>query len=214
MEELPASLRSFALPRPAGAIAKISYSHDAMIDLIIANPGINQDEIAKTFGYTPGWISQVIASDAFQSRLAARKNEIVDPLIRASVEERLKGLAHRSLEVLMRKLNSADAAISDELALGAAKIATTALGYGAKQAAVQNNVQFVVQVPPKSADPATWLKEHAPLASIQANGSSVGTPATRSLSSSGEVADAEVVATEARPAKPDAEALLKQLLEG
>ena len=36
----------------ANSIARVKYSHDAMIDLIIANPMIPQGQIAQHFGYT------------------------------------------------------------------------------------------------------------------------------------------------------------------
>src|SRR5882724_4516211 len=88
-----------------GRLKKVSYSHDCFIDLIIQNPCISQGEIAEHFGYTPGWISNVFASDAFQARLAQRREEIVDPAIKATVEERTKALLIRSLEVLAAKLD-------------------------------------------------------------------------------------------------------------
>ena len=103
--------------RPSGVIAKMRYSHDAMVDLIVQNPWISQNELAATFGYTPGWVSQVIASDAFQARLAERKEEVVDPLIRATIEEQFKGLVARSLEILRQKLDRPAAAVPDKLAL-------------------------------------------------------------------------------------------------
>ena len=80
---------------PSGAnrgVARVSYTHDAMIDAIIHNPTISQNQLAAHFGYTPGWVSQIIASDAFQARLAERTGELVDPTIRASVEDRFKAL--------------------------------------------------------------------------------------------------------------------------
>ena len=54
---------------------RVKYSHDAMIDLIIASPGIQQNTLAIHFGYTVGWISTIMQSDAFQAKLAARKDE-------------------------------------------------------------------------------------------------------------------------------------------
>lgn len=155
---LPPTFSDFKAPAPAGAIAKMRYSHKAMVDMIVANPWISQGELARNFGYTEGWVSQVIASDAFQAYLAERKNELIDPHIRATVEERFKGLVARSIEVLMRKLD--DSKVSDETALKALEIASRAAGYGNKSATVQLNQQFVVQVPAKHATAATWLQEH------------------------------------------------------
>lgn len=115
---------------PVTSIAKVSYTHDAMIDLIIENPWISQGEIAKHFGYTQAWISRILASDAFQSKLATRRSEIIDPAIAATVEERFKCLVIQSLEVLHQKLSQPLSQISDNVALRAAELGAKALGLG------------------------------------------------------------------------------------
>lgn len=140
------------------AIQKVRYSHDAMIDQIVANPWVSQGQLAAYFGYTEGWVSQVIAADSFQSRLAERKNELVDPTIRATIEERFKGLVLQSLEVLRRKLESP--IVSDELAIKALDVAAKAAGYGAKTSPVVNN-QFVVQVPTKAGSSQEWADNYS-----------------------------------------------------
>lgn len=123
----PTPLR--ALPAPTmGRLLRTNYSHDGMIDLIIGNPGISQDQIAALTGYTPSWISNIMASDAFQSRLAARREEVIDPLLKLTVEERLKGLVQRSHEVLMRKLDAPQ--VSDTVALKCLELGAKALGLG------------------------------------------------------------------------------------
>jgi len=141
----------------ANAIARVKYSHDAMIDMIIANPAISQGMLAANFGYTQAWVSQVINSDAFQARLAMRKEELVDPGILASIEERFKGLIHQSVTVIGDKLAATQNA---DLALGTLAVMTKAMGYGArpeKSVNVQNN--FIVQVPVKAATADDWAKE-------------------------------------------------------
>lgn len=158
---LPAELRSFALG-PGGkenAIQKVHYTHDAMIDLIIENPSIDQRDIARHFGYTEGWVSQVFAADAFQARLAERKEEIINPALRATVDERFRALVLQSMEVLRRKLEAP--VVAEETALKTLEIASKAMGYGAK-APVQNIQQFVVHVPPKAASGEQWAEVHDP----------------------------------------------------
>lgn len=160
---LPDTFANFK-PAPAAgkdAIKHCSYSHDAMIDMIVANPWINQGELARNFGYTEGWVSQVIASNAFQARLEERKDALIDPAIRATIEENFRGLVHRSIQILMRKLDEPTSKISDELALKALEIASKAAGYGAKGSTVQVNTQFVVQVPAKAASSADWVKQNS-----------------------------------------------------
>jgi len=112
------------------AIAKVRYSHDGMIDLIVEDPSISQNRIAEIFGYTPAWVSLVMSSDAFKERLAARKAELVDPAIRATLEERFRSVVTRSLEVLADKLSAPSSVVPDALALRAAELGAKALGLG------------------------------------------------------------------------------------
>ncbi len=111
-------------------IAKVRYTHDGMIDLMIQNPWISQGDIAKHFGYTQSWISTVVQSDAFQARMAARREEVVDPVLRLSLEERFRAMVTRSLEVLQQKLSVPAAAVPDNLALRAVELGAKALGIG------------------------------------------------------------------------------------
>jgi transcriptional regulator with XRE-family HTH domain len=123
------------------AIQKINYSHDGMINLLIANRGITQNEIARHFGYSASWVSQIMSSDAFQARLMERAAEIEDPTLRATVEEGLKGILARSMELLKKKLN--DDSAPDNLVLRSLELSSRALGYGAREqtVAVQVNVE-------------------------------------------------------------------------
>lgn len=113
-----------------GGIAKIRYTHDAMIDLIIADPSVSQNALAAHFGYTPGWVSQIINSDMFQAKLALRRDELVNPALRLTIEERFRAMTVRSLEVLQEKLSKDPAGIPDNLALRAAELGAKALGVG------------------------------------------------------------------------------------
>jgi len=126
------------------AIQKISYTHEAMIDLLVGNPGISQGELASYFGYTPAWISTIMASDAFKEKLAARREDLIDPIIRVTMEDRFQAVVTRSLEVLQEKLEQPHTAVPDQLALQAAALGARALGkggFGGGGAAVQVNVQ-------------------------------------------------------------------------
>jgi hypothetical protein len=104
-----------------------------MVDMIIANPAVSQNELALNFGYSAGWVSQVIASDAFQARLSERTADLVDPTIRASVEDRFKALVLRSLDILREKLDRPAQMIPDNLALRSLEISSRALGLGARE---------------------------------------------------------------------------------
>ena len=135
MGDLLDELNAEIAAAPKQAIAKVSYTHDGMIDTIIANPMISQGQLAAHYGYSQSWICQVMASDAFQARMATRREEVLDPVIRASVEERFKALVIRSQEILLEKLALPAQQVPDNLVLRTVEVASRALGYGAKQEA-------------------------------------------------------------------------------
>lgn len=147
-------------------IVKVRYSHDAMIDVILAEPTIRQNDLAAMFDRTPGWVSQVINSDAFQARLEERRGEIVDPAITATLKERLSAVADASLQKLLERVAAPVQLVTDDFMLQAAKFATTALGYGARAptgaSETQVNVGVVVHVPPKIDSAQSWVEMHAP----------------------------------------------------
>jgi hypothetical protein len=136
-------------------IKSVKYTHDAMIDEIVQNPAIKQGEIAKLFGYSETWVSIIVNSDAFKERLAERKAELVDPKIRASLEDRLGGVASRALDKLIERLdNSAGMLKTPEL------VAIAKLGVGdrnlTKTAPVNQTNLYVVSLPPPAANAKAW----------------------------------------------------------
>lgn len=162
------------------AIGRVKYTHDAMIDLILANPSVKQGEIAKHFGYTQAWVSRIMNSDAFLARLAQRKKDIVDPSLILSVDEKLRAVASKSLDIVLEKL---EAAPSMDQALSAVTVASKALGYGARQSNLNLQANFVVAMPQKVADAGTWAAKYTgPSPGLQAMAAEVA-----------EVADAKVI---------------------
>ncbi len=144
-------------PSAAGAIERVKYSHDAMIDMIIACPGAKQGQLAVQFGYTEAWVSRIINSDAFQARLAERKGDLIDPTLVASVDEKLRALASKSLDVVLEKLALTN---SPDMGLKALEITTRALGYGARPQNLNVQQNFVVALPQKAESAKSWAQEH------------------------------------------------------
>ena len=146
------------------ALGRVRYSHDALIDYILVNPQATQNEIAKAFGYTVPWISRIMCSDAFLARLAERKEDLVDPMIISSLEDKMHGAVARSFDILIEKLDQphiANSQMGTELALKVADLGGKLLGYGAradKTPAVQQN--FVVLTPGKNASAAEWAQQY------------------------------------------------------
>lgn len=114
--------------KPAGAVAKVRYTHADMIDFIIANPGVSQGQLALRYGYTQSWVSLVMSSDAWKSAMAARREEVVDPALLATINERFTAMTQRSLERLMEKLDAPQ--VSDNVVLRAVELGAKALGVG------------------------------------------------------------------------------------
>lgn len=110
------------------AVAKLRYSHTDMIDFIIANPGVSQGQLALRYGYTQSWISLVMSSDAFKSAMAARREELVDPTLLATINERFDAMTRRSLERLMEKLDQPQ--VPDNVVLRAVELGAKAMGIG------------------------------------------------------------------------------------
>lgn len=135
------------------AIKAVSYSHDGIIDIIIANPFVHGKELAAMTGYSEAWLSIIRNSDAFKERLAERKAEIIDPHLTASIEDKLDAVAHRSLERLMEKLDSPLAMKTLEL------VAIAKLGSGdrANRPAAPTQNLYVVHLPQPAADSSSWL---------------------------------------------------------
>jgi hypothetical protein len=115
-----------------GKLAKVSYSHKDMIDFMLANPGCTLAQVALRYGYSIGWICNVQASDAFKAAFAARRAEIVDPVLVQTINEHFEGITRLSLERLREKLEQP--AVSDNVVPGAVDLGARALGVGGNAA--------------------------------------------------------------------------------
>lgn len=119
---------------PNGAprsIRAVRLSHEAIIDHFIANPFLTLKERAPLVGVTPGWLSQIIASDAFRERLKQRQEEVLDPVLKATLDELYNANLRTALDIIGTRLNAAQAP-SDAFVLRTAELSARALGFGAR----------------------------------------------------------------------------------
>lgn len=117
-----------ALPVPA---AKAYYSHEAMVELMIAHPTYSHGQLAGHFGRPAQWMASVLASDAFQQVLDGRRSEVNDPSLTATIEERFRALALRSVHILQDQLSNPK--VNEFVVLKAAELGVKALGIGQRQ---------------------------------------------------------------------------------
>lgn len=147
--------------RPKGEISiKTQITHDALIDHMLANPRATRKEVAEAFGWkSEATISIIMNSDAFQAAYAKRRCEVVNPLLNATLEARMKGLAAQSAANLAEALEREPQNV--KLNLEVFKESAKAASYGAKaQVAVQT--QFVVHMPGPAASSTEWRERFAP----------------------------------------------------
>jgi hypothetical protein len=81
-------------------LTRISVTHNAIADWLIANPGKGQmQKCAAVFEITPAWLSTLVHQDAFKALLKVKQGtafeEVVIPL-----RHKMMGVAHRSVERL------------------------------------------------------------------------------------------------------------------
>lgn len=145
LAELMAADRTPPLERRP-TLQKVRYTHEDCINRILAEPTISQNDLAAIYGYTASWMSIVVNSDAFQSRLAERRQELVDPVLVATINERFRALTVRSLEVLQEKLSQPVERISDKLALEAAALGARSLGIGSQPTTPQSGADHLASL--------------------------------------------------------------------
>lgn len=122
--------------RQTAGVKKLRYTHEDCVDRIIMSPGISENDLAQVYGVTPNWMSIVINCDAFRAKLAERRQELIDPALLASLNERYGALAAKSVDILLTKLNQPLEKISDKLALEAAQLGAKAMGLGEQRASL------------------------------------------------------------------------------
>jgi len=146
-------------------LQRVHYTHEAMIDVILAEPTITQRELASRFDRSENWLSVVMGSDAFQAALAKRRDDVTNPFLIATIEERFRGLADQSLQIIAESLEKTR---NIDVAMKALEVSSKALGFGARhvgQTNVQNN--FVVEMPAKIIDASHWAQTHSPIKQIE-----------------------------------------------
>ena len=134
-------------------------AHMIIIEQLLMNPGITTTALATATGYSRNWLHKVMSSDAFQAKLAEKQKALIDPIVMATITERIKGLTSRALEVMEERMEGET--ISLDTALEVFQTTAKSLGLGAQKAAAPLVQQFVVHVPPRMASATEWAAQHS-----------------------------------------------------
>lgn len=106
---------------------KLQPVHVAMLDYIMANPGCTYEQVAASCGgYSIGWVSQIVNSDAFQALLAERQGECFGD-VKLTIKDRITGVAQLSLKRIAELLPTQT---DPDKVVNAADLALKALGFG------------------------------------------------------------------------------------
>lgn len=84
-------------------LKSISPKHDQIMSWLIANAGAPMSLCAREYGVTQSWLSCIVHSDLFQSKLKERQ-DLAFSEVAISVKDRITALAHESLERLSEKI--------------------------------------------------------------------------------------------------------------
>lgn len=109
-------------------VQKLSIKHNAIMDFMIANPEMLLGDVAKKFGVTPGWLSQLIHSSLFQAELAYKK-EVMFGELTITIKDRITNIAHGTLNKLEQLTDAG--ALSVDQTLDLAELTLKSLGFGA-----------------------------------------------------------------------------------
>lgn len=125
--------------QPPVRLTAASLTYDQIVDeVLLSPPAETQGQLAKRIGYSQSYLSRLIASDAFQAKLADRIEKTIEPERRdifklrfASIEEEARGILKRSLEKLADRLDD-PVGVPDQLLIKSAEMSGKLLGYGAR----------------------------------------------------------------------------------
>ena len=113
--------------------------HLAIMDFMLANPGIPQWAVANHFGKTQSWLSTIVNSDLFQLHYHERRRLIEDDQRRA-INSKIFEMADKGLTKLIAGLDDDEVSVSEKRAITRLALeAQGALAHGSKAPAVVVN---------------------------------------------------------------------------
>lgn len=118
-------------------VRRLSHTHMAIMEYMIANPEMPLENVAAHFKYTPAWLSQLVHSDLFQMELRYWENIGLSEAT-LGVRDRLNDVAHQSLARLQERLATIGNQIPVDSLVDISEMALKSLGFGAPKAPVMS----------------------------------------------------------------------------
>lgn len=118
----------------SAGIQKVGIRHEAILNYLLENPTRSLGETAAHFGITQPWLSCIIHSDAFQSKLRERQDTVFHHTVVATIKDKAALVAHAALDKLADQLANGLVQDPKQLTDTADKILGR-LGYGGNNGA-------------------------------------------------------------------------------
>ena len=137
---------------PSGrALPVKSYQYDAVIDLMLLEPGISLSEIARRLGKSPAWMTWLTKSDAFRDMYEERRR-LKNQQVHEELHLALTKVARQGLDILSTRMEKNPNAVGIQQALDVADKALERLGYGVKLPGTLIDARSQMQVVLSEAD--------------------------------------------------------------
>ena len=109
------------------ALEKLKDIHVLMIEEIVMNPSITHQQLADKFGYSRVWVTMVLGSDLFRTEYKKRREAIMNPLITATLQDKVKAAAGLSWDKMLERLTDDTKPVPDATLIKVLEISTKAL---------------------------------------------------------------------------------------
>lgn len=131
--------------------------YDSMVDFYVSNPFATLADVSRYIGHSVTWVSRIVNTDAFRAKLAAKKVESIDPMIRANLNEKLILVAQEAAKQVLEKLEKGD---NPDFALQALQATAKVLALGGKKPD-SDTPPFALIIPAKVETVDAWQAQFA-----------------------------------------------------
>lgn len=85
-------------------LKELTYTHEAVADLILKEPTVTIAELAAIFGMRHYAIRKLVVHEVFKKHMAYRKATLIDPHISRSLNERARTISMQAMEIISKRM--------------------------------------------------------------------------------------------------------------